>query len=54
MSHSILALALTVAFFAVLAGWVPLLDFLQRQWQARGARRDRSRAFALKETNQPS
>jgi predicted membrane metal-binding protein len=35
MSYQVLALLLTLAVFALLAAWVPLLDFLQRRWQAR-------------------
>jgi hypothetical protein len=54
MSDSMLALQLTLAFFALLAAWVPFLDFLQRQWRVRRPRRDNSQAFALKQTNQPS
>jgi hypothetical protein len=34
MSDQVLAVLLTLAVFALLAAWVPLLDFLQRRWQA--------------------
>lgn len=35
MSDQVVALLLTLAFFALLAAWVPLLQFVQRRWQAR-------------------
>lgn len=35
MSDRVLALLLTLAFFALLAAWVPILDFLQRRGRAR-------------------
>lgn len=38
MSDQVLALGLTIAFFALLAALVPLLDFLQRRRAARKLR----------------
>ena len=35
MSDQVLAMLLTLAVFALMAAWVPLLDFLQRRWQLR-------------------
>ena len=35
MSDQVFAFLLTLAVFALLTAWVPLLDFLQRRWQVR-------------------
>lgn len=52
MSDQVLAVLFTLAVFVLLAAWVPLLDFLQRRWQAQSSKQVHSQAFALKQTHQ--
>jgi hypothetical protein len=39
MSDQMLAFFLSLGIFALLAAWVPFLDFLRRHWPARSERR---------------
>jgi hypothetical protein len=52
MSNQLLALMLTLAFFALLAAWVPFLDFLKRQRRERNPELDPAQAFSPEQTHE--